>query len=136
MRAWVIVSFVIAAVLLAAGSTGASSAPPRSLEFNTTLLQSSTLDIGKKGRSAGDTTIKRWRLTDRHGRAIGTGHEVCQFTSAYNGVCYGVYELPLGNIAFSSSYLHTMAVTGGTESYAGASGQLAREGRTVRGIFT
>lgn len=123
---------VAALVLLIPVSGGALSAAPN-VQFNTTLLGSRTLDIGQKGPSIGDSRVRRWRLTNRAGNAMGFGYEVCHWASSTVPACRLVYDLPEGQIVAQGLIQPgvEIAVTGGTGAYHRASGHLVRSGRTV-----
>ena len=91
-----------------------------------------SVDVGRKGRSAGDMEIVRARLFDRRVRTrqLGRSELVCTFVdSGRNRVCRGTYFLPRGKLVVGGSLrfyqFYDMAVVGGTGLYDNARGTLA-----------
>lgn len=121
---------VVVAITMAVPSSLAHS-PFLRIEINHRILNSEFIDIGQPGLSAGDVTVRRWRLSDRFGRQIGYAHENCRLTSDTTHLCAGAYALPTGTITFQGMMGRPMAVTGGTGEYVDASGQVFRRGRIV-----
>lgn len=144
MRALNAVLVAVAAVILAVIITN-RAAGAELVTFNTKVVGSQYLDIGKRGPTIGDSTVVRWNLYARNGRLIGQGAEACRFVFPDARLCVGTYELPLGDISFagvvrngllrqpemSGTDGHFLSVTGGTSRYRAATGQLSRSGRTV-----
>jgi len=127
------------AVIAAVVAVGwAAAAGQQQAEFTTTLLASSSLDIGPRGKSIGDATIRKWRLSDRAGKAVGFGHEACRWTSSMLRLCVAVYVPPGGSIVVEGMVGDgsALAIAGGTGDYLAASGQAVRNGRTIRFEFT
>ena len=130
---------VIAIVLGIAGSSyiGPGQAARARAEFTTTLVSWRVFDIGPEGATLGDTSVRKWRITDRDGTAQGFGHEVCRWTSSVLRLCTGVYDLSTGSLVFEGLVGDgsALAVTGGTGEYFGASGEATRRGRLLMFVF-
>jgi hypothetical protein len=96
------------------------------------LVATERVDVGKRGKSAGDMEIVRARLFDRRvrNRQLGRSELVCTYVdSGRNRVCRGTYILPRGTLVVGGSLrfyqLYNLAVVGGTGLYDNARGTLA-----------
>lgn len=126
------------AVLAAVATVGwASAADPGKATWTTTLLASRSIDIGPRGPGIGDGLIRKWRLTDREGKAVGFGYDDCRWMSSMILRCSGTYSPPGGSIDVAGMVGDgsPLAVTGGTGRYVGARGEVTRNGRTITFVF-
>jgi hypothetical protein len=79
----------------------------------------------------GDQSIFKFALyaNARFGRSIGSAEFECEYTTKQNALCDAVYQLPTGTL-FASGFFNfsaanfSLAVTGGSGTYLGASGTL------------
>lgn len=128
-----VIAAIAVVVVSMLGGAAASAPPPPYVEMTASLTASQTTDIGARGPTIGDASVRKWRLSDREGNAIGTGYEVCSWTGPQLRHCVGAYGLVGGSIAFNGVVGDgsPLAVVGGTGIYARASGQLTRRGKTV-----
>lgn len=117
------------AAAVAAGDAGALKSPGviriEGLEVKRTLV-----DLGRKGRSAGDLDYRRLSLFNRRitSKAIGHAEVVCTYTGNRSSDCRGTYFLPKGSIVtqgvIGSRLFYTQAVAGGTGLYDNVRGTL------------
>jgi hypothetical protein len=95
------------------------------------LVATERVDVGKRGKSAGDMEIVRARLYDRRVRTrqLGRSELVCTYVdSGRNRVCRGTYFLPRGKLVVGGSLrfyqFYDLAVVGGTGLFDNARGTL------------
>jgi hypothetical protein len=122
---------LIAALVLAAGSLGRSSAAatgPAQIGISGQQTNFVRLDVGRKGRSPGDQEIVRQTLFNRRVSSTPIGHASleCTFAIGAERVCRGTYFLPKGSIVVGGSIsfrqVFQLAVVGGTGLYDNARG--------------
>jgi len=93
-------------------------------------VSSRRVDIGARGRSAGDMQIMRHLLYNRRlsPRSIGHVEMVCTFVVGNSRSCRGTYFLPKGKLVVGGSFVfpqfYELAVLGGTGLYDNARGTL------------
>ena len=119
------------AAAAAGDSTVRASTGPGKIRIIDRLVHVDHVDIGKRGRSAGDIEVVRTRLFDRRVRTrmLGRSELVCTYVdSGRNRVCRGTYFLPRGKLVIGGSLrfyqFYDMAVLGGTGLYDNARGTL------------
>jgi len=120
------------ALVLASGSFGTSSAAtgPSQIPISGQQTNFVRIDIGRKGRSPGDTEITRQALYNRRvsDKAIGHSSLICTFTIGPERVCRGTFFLPKGKLVVGGSItfrqVYELAVTGGTGLYDNGRGTL------------
>ena len=87
------------------------------------------VDTGKRGPSAGDVVVFSEAL-HMNGKAAGADHITCTLIGMWpkeTDFCRGLFVLPGGTLVAEGANAHgpfTVAVTGGTGSYAGARGTM------------
>jgi hypothetical protein len=138
LRAWAAVLAVLTVGVLAFGTAAASAAGKqhRALRLTATQIDSAFLDLGDPNLSLGDQIVFSDTLT-RRGREVGEDGGTCTVTdiTGYDGFmanCVVTLALRRGQItiqgliAFEEETIPdaTLAVTGGTGAYRGASGEL------------
>ncbi len=134
---------VLAATVLVAGAASAlvvlpAAAADQPLRLTTVAVpdRNTDLDLGEPGPSAGDTQVFLDDL-QRDGRTVGTSAGSCTLTTISEtrlaGACTATLILPEGSLTTQGAFDedpapgpagYTWAVTGGTGSYAGASGEV------------
>ncbi len=88
------------------------------------------INVGKRGRSPGDTEVIRQTLFNRRltSKPIGHSSLVCTYAIGAERVCRGTYFLPKGKIMVAGSItfrqVYELAVVGGTGLYDNARGTL------------
>lgn len=111
--------------LVLAAATAVTPATPEQVNVTATLTASSFARLPPAGR-AGDLQRQRWRITDRHGRAIGRMLFVCQWPTQTARMCGVELQLPEGKITALGSSPTPLrgeyAVTGGTGRFEGGGG--------------
>ena len=86
------------------------------------------INVGKRGRSPGDTEVIRQTLFNRRltSKPIGHSSLVCTYAIGAERVCRGTYFLPKGKIMVAGSItfrqVYELAVVGGTGLYDNARG--------------
>ena len=117
---------VAAAVLLFLLLAGDAHAQ-QPINVTGSLLRSQSRELGFPGR-AGNSLQEQWGLHDRYGRRVGQLLMTCRWITARQRYCGGVVDMPLGHLSFqgisASRLAGNYAITGGTERYAGATGEL------------
>jgi hypothetical protein len=95
------------------------------------LVATERVDVGRRGKSAGDMEIVRASLFDRRvtTRQLGRSELVCTYVdSGRNRVCRGTFFLPRGSLVVGGSLrfyqFYNLAVVGGTGLYDNARGTL------------
>ena len=138
---------VIAGVLaaVAAGdSTVTAGTGTAQIRVVDRLVATERVDVGKRGKSAGDMEVVRARLFDRRARTrqLGRYELICTYVdSGRNRICRGTYFLPRGSLVVGGSLrfyqFYNLAVVGGTGLFDNARGTLTitRSGRNpVRNV--
>ena len=122
----------VAALIPAVGQSQA----PRTITLNARTTGVKVVDLPPRGKSsAGDVLMSTSSLRNAEGARVGTGNLSCNLTGrartfeSANFECTGTHKLRDGTITFAgnvrlASREITVAVTGGTAAYDGASGQL------------
>jgi hypothetical protein len=88
------------------------------------------INVGKRGRSPGDTEVIRQTLFNRRltSKPIGHSSLVCTYAIGAERVCRGTYFLPKGKLMVAGSItfrqVYELAVVGGTGLYDNARGTL------------
>jgi len=122
---------VFAALVVAA----AANADTRTIKVTSVELSLKSNDRPPKGVSKGDTIVYRDRLLNaaaqfgrKQGAVVGSDRGTMTFTSAHAATFKGVAVLPGGTLTLSGSVValsstsFAIPVTGGTGSFAGATG--------------
>ena len=111
------------------GSSAATG--PATIRITNSELSVARIDVGRKGKSPGDTEIIRQLLFNRRltQRSIGRAELVCTFVDNRRArICRGTYQLPKGRLIVGGSLsfrqFYELAVLGGTGIYDNARGSL------------
>jgi hypothetical protein len=133
---------VTAAVAVAAANGWPSGAAtgPAVVRITSKQVRYERVDIGRRGRTPGDTEVIIQLLYNRRvtQKAIGHSELVCTFTLDTSRSCDGTIFLPAGQIRVGGSVrfrqIYALAVVGGTGLYDNARGQVTvtRLGRSPR----
>jgi hypothetical protein len=138
LRAWTAVLAVLTVAILAFGPAAASAAGKhhRALRLTGTQIDSTFLDLGDSDLSLGDELVFSETLT-RRGRDVGEDGGTCTVTDitgydSFMANCVVTFALRRGQItaqgliAFEEETIPdaTLAITGGTGAYRGASGEV------------
>lgn len=131
-----------AAIAVAVGNRWSSEAAtgPATIRITTKQVRYERVDVGRRGRTPGDTEVIVQLLYNRRvtPRAIGHGEFVCTFTLDTSRSCRGTIFLPSGQIVIGGSLrfrgIYALAVLGGTGLYDNARGMVTvtRLGRSPR----
>ena len=112
-------------------SRGAEAATgPATIRITDREVSSTSVDIGKRGRTPGDMQIMRHLLYNQRisQRPIGHVEVVCTFVVGNSRNCRGTYFLPRGKLVVGGSVIYPqfyeLAVLGGTGLYDNARGTL------------
>lgn len=115
-------------VLVACLVVGVASSRPTAvgqINVTATLVKAHGTDIGRPGRQS-DVIEQQWRITDRHGRAVGRMLQSCRWVTRTARLCVGELAMPRGKVTFVGSSPSRLegeyAVTGGTGAYRSAGG--------------
>ena len=121
------------ALALAAATTASGSVEltgPGTVRVAGTQVRHIHVDVGARGRGAGDLDIYRELLFNRRitTKPIGHADVVCTDTGSDSLSCTGTYFLPKGKImvggVIGSRLIYELAVLGGTGFYANVRGTL------------
>jgi len=124
---------LIAALALASGSFGhisAAATGPAQIGISAEQTNFVRLNVGKSGRSPGDTEVLRQALFNKRlsTKAIGHSSVMCTYAIGRERLCRGTYFLPKGTIVVAGSItfrqVYELAVIGGTGLYDNARGTL------------
>jgi hypothetical protein len=126
---------LVALALLMSGLslTSASASSSDTLRFRSHTEQEALIDVGKKGDSLGDQVVFNESLRARHSGDDGETHGVCTITALDRGdatlQCLVTARLDDGDLTIqglveTDERTATLAVTGGTGDYTGASGEV------------
>jgi hypothetical protein len=130
-RTRALLALALAAALGAAvfGVWSSSAATgPGVIRITSTQTKFVRVDVGARGRSAGDAEVIRGRVYNRRirARAIGRYEMVCTFTFGYSRACRGTFFLPRGKIVvgggITQRQIYELAILGGTGLYDNARG--------------
>lgn len=114
----------VAAMLLGAPPAVAAAGP---INVTATRISSVSREIGRPGRT-GNAVQQSWQLNDRRGRPVGRMLLSCRWIVPSARYCTGEISMPLGKIIVAGSsftgLLGQYAVTGGTERYVAAGGEM------------
>ena len=121
---------LVAGILLAipAGGSAEAVTGPAPIRITDREVATTRVDLGPRGRSAGDMQILRHALYNRRLtlRAIGHAELLCTFVVANSRSCRGTYFLPKGKLVVGGSMIfpqfYELAVLGGTGLYDNARG--------------
>jgi hypothetical protein len=122
----------VALLLVAAGNSRSSEAVtgPATIRITNKQVRYERVDVGRKGRSPGDTEIivqliYKKRVTPK---PIGHADFVCTFTVGPSRSCRGTISLPSGQVVVGGSLrfrqIYALAVLGGTGLYDNARGMV------------
>ncbi len=131
--------FCLASLALIVFATFSSGAPtPQRAVLTIRVAEFHTIDIGHPGANIGDRYMRRLRILDRHGRIVGSGYDDCRWVTELLAMCQSVYDLPSGDVVMSGVVGdgEPLAITGGTDGYTGAQGEMRRVGRSAVLTFT
>jgi hypothetical protein len=123
-----VLGVMLAVVATASGSTAATG--PGTIRITDTLVRHTYVDVGPRGRGAGDLDFFRQLLFNKRitQRAIGHSDVTCTNTGTGSMSCTGTYFLPRGKImaggVVASRLFYELAVYGGTGLYNNARGSL------------
>jgi hypothetical protein len=118
-------------MLTAAGASGSEQLQgPGIIRITNQEVKRTLVDVGKRGRTAGDTEIFRQLLYNRRitPKSIGHSELVCTYTTDTSRYCSGTYFLPRGRIVVGGvirfRQFYELAVLGGTGLYNNVKGSL------------
>ncbi len=103
---------------------------PATIRVTSRVVQSSSIDIGLRGRSPGDIQLAAAQVFNRRitPRAIGSYELVCTWVRGVSRSCRGTLLLPRGSIVVAGTLRHRplyhLAVVGGTGLYDNARGTI------------
>jgi dirigent-like protein len=124
---------LIATLVLASGSFGhvsAAATGPATIPISGQQTNFVRLNVGKPGRSPGDTEVLRQALFNRRvsSKAIGHSSVMCTYAIGRERLCRGTYFLPRGSLIVAGSItfrqVYELAVVGGTGLYDNARGTM------------
>jgi hypothetical protein len=127
------ISVAAAGGALAVAATAASAPTltgPGTIRITDTLVKHTYVDLGPRGRGAGDLDFYREILFNRRITPAPIGHSdlMCTATGTGSHNCSGTYFLPKGKLmvqgVLASRLFYELAVVGGTRLYANARGTL------------
>jgi hypothetical protein len=122
---------LIAALALASGSFGhisTAATGPAQIGISGQQTNFVRLNVGKPGRSPGDSEVLRQTLYNRRvsSRPIGHSSVMCTYAIGRERLCRGTYFLPKGSLVVAGSItfrqVYELAVVGGTGLYDNARG--------------
>ena len=132
---WVWRMLLVAACLGLAAAFGelraTSATGPATIRVTARVVQSSSVDVGLRGRSPGDMEVSAAQVFNRRitPRPIGSYELVCTWVRGISRSCRGTLILPRGSIVVAGTVRHRplyhLAVVGGTGLYDNARGTLA-----------
>lgn len=121
---------VLLALALPTGGPTTAATGPATIRITSTQVKYVRVDVGKGGRSPGDTEIIVHLLHNRNitPKAIGHTEFVCTFTIDISRSCRATYFLPRGKLVTGGSLrfgqIYQLAILGGTGLYDNARGTL------------
>jgi hypothetical protein len=124
---------LIAALVLVSGSFGRGSSAatgPAQIGISGEETNFVRINVGRQGRSPGDTEVMRQTLFNRRVSTKPIGHSslVCTYAIGAERLCRGTYFLPKGKLVVAGSItfrqVYELAVVGGTGLYDNARGTL------------
>lgn len=104
---------------------------PGTIRITTREISRERVDMGTRGRGAGDTEIIRQNLFNKRlsGKPLGHADYVCTFVSTGTRHCTATFFLPKGRLVAGGSIrypsLYELAILGGTRLYDNARGTLS-----------
>jgi hypothetical protein len=122
-------ALVLGAALFETLDSGASTGPG-TIRITDRQTSFERVDVGKRGRSAGDMEIENALVYNRRitPRALGHIEFVCTFTVGLNRNCRGTLFMPRGKIVVGGTMryrqFYELAVLGGTGIYDNARGTM------------
>ena len=139
-----IVAVAITVVVAGYGSAAGRSNPTTiTLHMSSQLQHVSQVDNPPVGRSAGDVLVFTEKLLNTGGHAIGSDAATCTYLFDRRSFCTGAYILRSGQImvqliqpSLSGALRYDQAITGGTGSYAHATGTVSVDQRPSGDHFT
>jgi hypothetical protein len=142
MLSRVVLMAAVAAVAVAATNEWSSKAGtgPANIRITAKQVRYERIDVGRRGRTPGDTEVIVTLLYNRRvtSKAIGHADYVCTFTLDTSRSCDGTIFLPAGQLRIGGSVrfkqIYALAILGGTGLYDNARGMVTvtRLGRSPR----
>jgi hypothetical protein len=128
----VVIATVIGGTALINGWSMISTAGtgPATIRITNREISRERVDMGTRGRGAGDTEIIRQNLFNKRlsGKPLGHADYVCTFVSKGTRHCTATFFLPKGRLVAGGSVrfpaLYELAILGGTRLYDDARGTL------------
>jgi hypothetical protein len=146
MRRTVVVAVAVSALVAAIAGSGTAMGRARptsvTLKLTSKLDKASYVDNAPTGRSAGDILVFTEKLFGAHGKAAGSDAASCVYLfDATSSLCTGTYSVHGGQIMVQllqpgPTGVYTQAITGGTGTYAGATGTVTVSQATSGDRFT
>lgn len=112
------------------GWTSAAGTGPATIRIVDRQFSYTRVDVGRHGRSPGDSEVITTLLYNKHitRKPIGSGRTICTFTIGLNRTCIVTLKLPRGQLVASGGLVYrqfySLAVIGGTGLYDNARGTL------------
>src|SRR5438067_1321211 len=139
----IVVSALAAGVAASATAAGHRSQTSVTLHVRSQLQHASYVDNAPQGPSAGDDLVFTERLLNSSGRSIGSDAASCIVLFDQRSLCTAAYILPAGQImaalvqpGLTRHRIYNQAITGGTGSYARATGTVTVDQRASGDRFT
>jgi hypothetical protein len=130
MRRISLLALLLGVVVLAVATTATGSVAlsgPGTIRITDRQVRHIHVDVGHRGRGAGDQDFYRALLYNR-GIAIGHSDIMCTYTGTGSSNCSGTYFLPKGKLmvagVLASRLFYQVTVIGGTRLYQNARGTL------------
>jgi allene oxide cyclase len=129
MSRYLIVLAVAAIAVVGAAHPAVSSTDSKTKKFNRKAVVDSAKNVDNppSGDSQGDILVFTQKIF-RESRKVGTDQVYCVRTIAGEArVCNGIIFLPRGTLTITgseSTSVHSLAITGGTEHWRGARGEI------------
>jgi hypothetical protein len=126
----VVIAAGLAGFALLYGWSSSAGTGPATIRITSRTISNVQVDIGRRGRSPGDTEIIRQNLFNKRIKARPIGHAdyVCTYTTSRTRTCTGTIFLPRGRIVVGGSIrfpeLYELSILGGTRLYDNARGTL------------
>jgi hypothetical protein len=126
----VVIAAGLAVFVLLYGRSSSAGTGPATIRITSRQISNVRVDVGRRGRSPGDTEIVRQNLFNKRikSRPIGHADFVCTYTTSQTRTCTGTIFLPRGRIVVGGSIrfpeLYELSILGGTRLYDNARGTL------------
>jgi hypothetical protein len=143
MRRFSRVLTILACLAVLAGlygwkSSAGAGTGPATIRITDRQFAYTRIDVGRRGRSPGDSEIISSRLFNRKitGKPIGSARVICTFTTGITRTCLATVNLPKGELVATGTVrfrqFYDLAVVGGTGLYDNARGTLTVIRTTTR----